>query len=205
MTVIAVEDDKVLRFLQILLDPATPLERMNVFADYVAHDIDQQQWLAAARAQVPAVFPASVRLLTNDADLTFVLKAASGTYYSIRTVVFYDTTAAADIQFGYNSNNANTAFLYAAAYGIAPGDTAFSTVVTQSIGNETNGIAVLGTGATGGMIVLDVLTDPNDINFDTKFTFTWAQKTQRTGETVTVKRGSYLFWQGTAQQTAIPL
>ena len=72
-TVIAVEDDKVLRFLQILLDPATPLARMNVFADYVAHDVDQQQWLAEARAQVPAVFPASVRLLANDADLRAAL------------------------------------------------------------------------------------------------------------------------------------
>ena len=102
------------------------------------------------------------------------------------------------------ASRAGTAGAAGAAYGIAPGDVAFSTVVAKS-GNETNGIAVVGTGATGGMVVLDVLTDPNDINFDTKFTFTWAQKTQRTGETVTVKRGSYLFWQGTAQQTAIPL
>lgn len=76
MTVIAVEDDKVLRFLQILLDPATPAERMDVFADYVAHDIDQDEWLAAARAQVPAVFPASVRLLKDDADLRAALPEA---------------------------------------------------------------------------------------------------------------------------------
>ena len=68
-TVIAVEDDKVLRFLQILLDPQTPAERMSVFADYVAHDIDQERWLADVHARVPGVFPATVRLLKDRADL----------------------------------------------------------------------------------------------------------------------------------------
>jgi len=76
MTVIAVEDDKVLRFLQVLLDPATPAERLTAFADYVAHDIDQDRWFADARAALKGVFPAAVRLLGSTADLHAALPAA---------------------------------------------------------------------------------------------------------------------------------
>lgn len=76
VTVIAVEDDKVLRFLQVLLDPATPAERMNVFADYVAHDIDQQTWLADVHARVPGIFPSSVKLIKTTEELHAVLPQA---------------------------------------------------------------------------------------------------------------------------------
>jgi phosphoglycerate dehydrogenase-like enzyme len=74
--IIAIEDDKVLRFLQILLDPDTDPERMAVFADYVAHDIDQEAWLADARARLPGVFPSAVRLIRSQEDLATVLPAA---------------------------------------------------------------------------------------------------------------------------------
>ncbi len=76
MPVIAVEDDKVLRFLQVLLDPATPAERLTVFADYVAHDIDQDHWFAEARARLPGVFPSAVRLLKSADDLHSALPVA---------------------------------------------------------------------------------------------------------------------------------
>lgn len=77
MTVIAVEDDKVLRFLQVLLDPATPAERMTVFADYVAHDIDQDTWLADVRARLPGVFPSDVRLIKTTQELHVALPEAA--------------------------------------------------------------------------------------------------------------------------------
>ena len=75
-TVIAVEDDKVLRFLQVLLDPATPAERMRVFADYVAHDIDQQTWLADVHARLPGVFPSDIKLIKTTEELHAVLPQA---------------------------------------------------------------------------------------------------------------------------------
>lgn len=76
MPVIAVEDDKVLRFLQILLDPATPAERMAVFEDYVAHDIDQNAWLAELHARLPGVFPSDVRLVKSTGELHAALPDA---------------------------------------------------------------------------------------------------------------------------------
>ena len=86
MTVIAVEDDKVLRFLQILLDPQTPAERMRVFADYVAHDINQDRWLTDARARVPGVYPASVRLLKDRSDLHAALPEADALVVESMTI-----------------------------------------------------------------------------------------------------------------------
>jgi len=77
VTVIAVEDDKVLRFLQVLLDPATSAERLAVFDDYVAHDIKQDDWFAAARARVAGVFPSDIRLVNSAASLHAALPQAA--------------------------------------------------------------------------------------------------------------------------------
>lgn len=76
MNVIAVEDDKVLRFLQVLLDPATSGERLAVFADYVAHDLDQGAWLAAARGRLHGLFPSAVRLIGARDELPAALATA---------------------------------------------------------------------------------------------------------------------------------
>ena len=69
MTVIVVEDDKVLRMLQPLLDPDTPPERIAAVTDYVAHDLDFESWCAAVRARVPKLYPASVRLVATQEAL----------------------------------------------------------------------------------------------------------------------------------------
>jgi phosphoglycerate dehydrogenase-like enzyme len=76
VTVIAVEDDKVLRFLQVLLDPATSAERLAVFDDYVAHDIKQDDWFAIARVRVAGVFPSDIRLVNSAAALHAALPQA---------------------------------------------------------------------------------------------------------------------------------
>ena len=76
MAVIAVEDDKVLRFLQVLLDPATPAGRLAVFEDYVAHDVDQAAWLAGAHAGIPGVYPSEVRLIGSGEALHAALPDA---------------------------------------------------------------------------------------------------------------------------------
>jgi phosphoglycerate dehydrogenase-like enzyme len=76
MSVIALEDDKVLRFLQVLVDPSTSAERMAVFKDYVAHDIDQDAWIADVKARLPGVFPSDVRLIQSKDDLRAALPDA---------------------------------------------------------------------------------------------------------------------------------
>ncbi len=77
MSVIAVEDDKVLRFLQVLVDPSTTAERMAVFKDYVAHDLDQDAWIAEVKARLPGVFPSDVRLIQSKDDLRAALPEAA--------------------------------------------------------------------------------------------------------------------------------
>ena len=113
MTVIAVEDDKVLRFLQVLLDPATPAERMAVFADYVAHDIDQQTWLADVHARLPGVFPASVRLLKDRADLHAALPEADALVVESMTIGEADLALATRLKlihkFGTRAENIDLA------------------------------------------------------------------------------------------------
>lgn len=76
MTVLAVEDDKVLRLLQLLLDPDTPHERVAAWTDYVAHDADLERWRVAVRARAPGVFPAKVRLVSTQEELRAGLPGA---------------------------------------------------------------------------------------------------------------------------------
>ena len=40
MPTLIVEEDRVLRLVQIMLDPDTPAERTSAYADYMAHDVD---------------------------------------------------------------------------------------------------------------------------------------------------------------------
>ncbi|MBI1966092.1 MAG: D-glycerate dehydrogenase [Betaproteobacteria bacterium] len=77
MAVIVVEDDRVLRLLQVLLDPAAPQERGAAYADYVAHDLaDFEAWRASARSRLARLFPASVRMVATEEELRAQLHEA---------------------------------------------------------------------------------------------------------------------------------
>jgi glyoxylate reductase/D-3-phosphoglycerate dehydrogenase len=58
---IVIEDDSILRLLQVTLDPDTDVERQTAIADYYSGDgTDFDGWLAAQRTRLPQLFPATV-------------------------------------------------------------------------------------------------------------------------------------------------
>jgi phosphoglycerate dehydrogenase-like enzyme len=69
-SIIVVEDDPFLRLIQIILDPKTPGARTAAFADFVAHDLpDFHGWREDLRARIGNLYPADVRLVTDEAML----------------------------------------------------------------------------------------------------------------------------------------
>ncbi|HWO42268.1 MAG TPA: NAD(P)-dependent oxidoreductase [Candidatus Eisenbacteria bacterium] len=68
--VVVVEDDRFLRLVQVILDPRTPVERVQAFAHFMAHDEpDFAGWRAKLRARLDPLYPAEVRLVENEAAL----------------------------------------------------------------------------------------------------------------------------------------
>jgi phosphoglycerate dehydrogenase-like enzyme len=77
MPVLVVEDDKVLRQVQVILDPTTPPERVAAFADFVSHDVpDFLGWREGLRARLPGLFPSAVRLVSDTDALRCALPDA---------------------------------------------------------------------------------------------------------------------------------
>ncbi len=77
MTTLVVEEDRVLRLVQVILDPATPAERLAAFADFNSTDLaDFDGWLADLRARLPGLYPAAVRLVNSDAEFAAALPDA---------------------------------------------------------------------------------------------------------------------------------
>ncbi len=74
---VAVEDDLVLRLIQVVLDPACPPPRHAAFADFARHDIgDFEGWLDALRKRVEPILPSRVALVSDAASLTAALATA---------------------------------------------------------------------------------------------------------------------------------
>ncbi|HEY4370415.1 MAG TPA: NAD(P)-dependent oxidoreductase [Burkholderiales bacterium] len=70
MPQIVVEEDRVLRLIQVILDPQAGPERVAAFADYNATDLpDFHGWLAQLRDELGALYPASVRLVNSQEEL----------------------------------------------------------------------------------------------------------------------------------------
>ena len=74
---VVVEEDRVLRLVQVILDPSTSAERVAAFADYNATDLaDFAAWLAALRARLPGLYPAHVLLINGDEEFRAALPQA---------------------------------------------------------------------------------------------------------------------------------
>jgi D-3-phosphoglycerate dehydrogenase len=70
MPFIVVEEDRVLRLIQVILDPQTTVERLSAFADFNSTDqSDFSGWLARIRGELTTLFPATVQLVTNQQEL----------------------------------------------------------------------------------------------------------------------------------------
>jgi phosphoglycerate dehydrogenase-like enzyme len=65
-----VEEDRVLRLVQVIMDPATSAERVAAFADYNATDLaDFSGWLDVLRKKMPGTYPAQVHLVKSQEEL----------------------------------------------------------------------------------------------------------------------------------------
>jgi phosphoglycerate dehydrogenase-like enzyme len=68
MATIVVQDDKILRFLQVILDPDVAPSRVNAFRDYLAFDIpDPDAWFEEQRQRATAIYPSRI-LMVEDED-----------------------------------------------------------------------------------------------------------------------------------------
>lgn len=68
MPVVVAQNDPIIRFAQVLLDPDTPAERQAAIADYYSVDIpDFAGWMEGVRARLPHLFPATM-VMVDDAD-----------------------------------------------------------------------------------------------------------------------------------------
>jgi phosphoglycerate dehydrogenase-like enzyme len=68
--VLVVEDDRFLRVVGVVLDPNTPKERVDAFADFFAHDErDFAGWCRRVRERAAALYPAEVRLVEDQKQL----------------------------------------------------------------------------------------------------------------------------------------
>ena len=74
---IVVEEDRVLRLMQVILDPTTSPERIAAFTDYNSTDqIDFLGWLTTLRQEIPSIYPAHVELVTNEENFLLQLQQA---------------------------------------------------------------------------------------------------------------------------------
>ncbi len=77
MPFIIVEEDRILRLIQVILDPQTTPERMSAFADFNSTDqADFPGWLAQLRTNLPDLFPATVQLVNSQEELQQYLPQA---------------------------------------------------------------------------------------------------------------------------------
>lgn len=77
MPVIVVEDDKVLRFLHVMLDPEVPAERTAAFTDYLSFDVaDVDAWISGVRRTSGALYPSTVHMVADQDALNAALADA---------------------------------------------------------------------------------------------------------------------------------
>ncbi len=77
MPVIVVEDDKVLRFLHVLLDPGVPPARAAALTDFLAFDMAHvDDWIARVRESCGVLYPADVCMVADQDALAAALAEA---------------------------------------------------------------------------------------------------------------------------------
>ena len=68
--VIVVEDDPFTRLIPLVLDPTASEERRAAFADFMSTDEpDFAGWCERVRQGAASIFPATVRMVTSEADM----------------------------------------------------------------------------------------------------------------------------------------
>jgi len=74
---IIVEEDRVLRLIQVILDPKASPERIAAFADYNSTDVsDFSNWLQNLRHEIPDLYPSDITFVTSQEELLDSLQEA---------------------------------------------------------------------------------------------------------------------------------
>ena len=75
--VIVVEDDPFLRVVQVVLDPATPAQRVAAFDHFFASDLDDfSAWCTGLRAGMTRLHPSRIRLVRSQSEMRHELPGA---------------------------------------------------------------------------------------------------------------------------------
>lgn len=100
MATIVVEDDKILRFLQVILDPDVSDARVAAFRDYLSFDVpDPDGWFAEMRQRAAAIYPSTVRMVEDEAAMRAALPGADALVTEGLTVGAEDLAAAPNLKF----------------------------------------------------------------------------------------------------------
>jgi phosphoglycerate dehydrogenase-like enzyme len=76
--VVVVEDDPFPRLIQVILDPAAPAERVAAFSHFFAHEEpDFTGWRERLRKRLKRLYPAEVRLVSDQASLLAAMPGAN--------------------------------------------------------------------------------------------------------------------------------
>ena len=77
MANIVVQDDKILRFLQVILDPAVSRERVDAFRDYLSFDVpDPDAWFDEQRRIAASIYPSTIHMVEDEAAMRAALPDA---------------------------------------------------------------------------------------------------------------------------------
>lgn len=77
MATIVVQDDKILRFLQVILDPDVAPARVDGFHDYIDFDIpDLDAWFDEQRKRAATIYPSRVRMVEDEDRMRATLPEA---------------------------------------------------------------------------------------------------------------------------------
>ena len=117
---LVVENDSFLRLIQVVLDPSAPKERLDAFAHFCKHDTpDFGGWCDGIRAQAKNIYPADVRLIDNQAELSANAGGASVIVVEELTVGEKEIAAAGNAlkyvqKYGFTTRNIDNAACSAA-------------------------------------------------------------------------------------------
>ena len=77
MATIVVQDDKILRFLEVILDPDVSAERVAAFRDYLSFDVpDPDAWFDDQRERAATIYPSKIQMVEDEAAMRALLSRA---------------------------------------------------------------------------------------------------------------------------------
>ena len=123
MATIVVEDDKILRFLEVILDPRVSKARVDAFRDYLSFDVpDPDAWFDEMRARAAAIYPSTVRMVEDEPAMRAALPEADAIVTEGLNVIADDLAVAANLKlvhkFGVDVRNVDVAACKDAGIGV---------------------------------------------------------------------------------------